>query len=375
MDLKEKIALISLKRRQNSIILPMTAALLCGSGCAPQNLRELTPDEKQGVEDMLQFGPEHIMPIIESLAIESDQDKIFGFNGQTGFGAFSQSLWQTFDYFKELAENGEIYTFSDSKRTAGAAVYVEAGGYIATNRYFGAISPIGELNYGGESINRPYFIQDFGVMLHEAAHKWFDHKAALDGTQEDSLVYNWDEVEDERVYKAVQRQKDVPYLFSGLGGETYLMIYDEIQTLKLWKEHKDAFENKEISAQQLYDNFFISASDFVTEEYLEANYQGDWKKFDQEMFLDSEIFSLEKIIEQGLGLDEGKIIKAIEPTTLDRYNEFRQPFLDEFYEFVETYEGEIIREGERESEAQQERQKEVFGANFNPENFNYRHSL
>jgi|GEM_PF-5507091 len=294
MDIKEKLKRFAASRR--AAVPAAAAVLLCGEGCMPANPRDLNETENKAVTDMQTYGPDYIMPIIEGLCVAADQDKIFGFDGEMGSEACIRGLWDSYDIFVDTAEAGDLFTYSDSERTAGAAVYNSASGKIGVNRYFNRLWPIEEWSCPDNGDGRSALV-DLGLMLHEAAHKKFKHAFELDATQTDSPIYTMPE---NKFYQTIRDLKDPSYLYSSLGQKPYWVIRYELSILGFWRETRQAYLDGEITAQEVYDGFRVVANDYESTsdnvyeiaDQIEEEFGGDWEAYDYYQFTRAEVSHL-----------------------------------------------------------------------------------
>lgn len=344
MSIQEKIRQFVVRRAA----VQATAVLLaCNQACLPSDRHDLNEREDKAVQDMIKYGPDFMMPIIEDLCEVADEDKIFGLDGQTGSEACVEGAWKAFDNFVSVAEAGKIYTFYDSGETSGAAVY--GLGQIGVNKYFNNFCALGDTEGCPKIPDGRTVIADFGTMLHEAAHEWSSHSSELDGRDEDSEIHTMSEAEK---YQTVSEQKDFPYLLSAIGHGPHHLIDNHLLLLNMWRETEQACANGEITAQEIYDSFRDNAFD---DEYwakqIDESWGGDRNAFLFEMFSRSESVFFSDEIFLGLGISDEVLTEVLKKNARDRFEEFGLPFIEGYYEFVETHETEIVREDETTNEA------------------------
>jgi len=336
MGIKEKLKNFVARK----ITVPVTAAVLvCGQGCAPEDKNDLNGTEQRAVDDMREYGPNFMMPIMEDLCEAADQDKIFGLE-QSGSEACIHDLWQVYDNFVDVAEAGQIYTYYDPEKTSGTAFY--DSGTIGVNKYEANLYPMGETD-PPEAGDGSHVIIDFGMMLHEAAHKWVKHAFELDVSKKDSPIFT---MSDEKIFKTVREQKDFPYLLYFFGGAPYRLISHELEVLNLWREAEWAYKNGEITAQEVYDGLQSRVHYELYEGYVDEEFGGDWAAADRQEFIFGEITYLGGIINLGFGISEDDVAKILEKGVAERYSEFREPVLTGFDAFVKEHAAEIRENNE-----------------------------
>lgn len=372
MTIQEKIK----KFVARQTMVPVAATLLaCGQGCASENKRDLNENEQQGVHDMIQYAPDYMMPIIEGLCEAADPETIFGLDGEIGPEACVESLWKIYDNFLVKADAGEIFVYSDPDKTSGAANYTSYGG-IGVNEYYNNLFPMGSTEDCPKTGDGHSVKVDFGTILHESAHEWMSHQDELDARQEDSAIYTMSDFDFD---KTILEQKDSAYLFSSLGSDPFNLIDSELLGLNIWNETEQAYDNGEITAQEIYDEFKGGLFDYeLFAKEIEEKYSGDWQDFYYEFFVVEENNRFKSLTERGFGISKDDIVNILAKDSMMRFNEFRLPAISGYREFMEAHESEIVREGEEDevlSESEEEKEIKIPSENIFPEGFDLRRRL
>lgn len=214
----------------NQTFICGAAATVFGQGCM-RNVEPLSQEKLAMAVSNIQSGQEFILPTALELAEVSDEEFLFGFDGD-GRKAFVDSLNFCNGRLSTLADHGRIFKYNDPddlSRMFYRQRSNEERELIGVNLAYVDIVPFSQVYDGSEPVKeRDYF----GSYIHEGCHDEEMHSQEVENLDTSKMTSS-------EMYEPILTEaKDVPYLMGFFLTDTQKIFEDGYLN---WRERFDAY--------------------------------------------------------------------------------------------------------------------------------------